>query len=144
MKNYTVESYLNDVIAEVFKATYQGRKLNDVERDLQSETIELLIQYSDLQGTPVKVNLNALTDDVDLEGIPFPCSHVLAHQAEEQSFTRFTLGPSMSVAEMAPYMSGALKKVLTLYKQKRAVTTDAATRDFYDYQIVTIEKLFNN
>lgn len=144
VKNYTVESYLNDVIAEVFKATYQGRKLNDVERDLQSETIELLIQYSDLQGTPVKVNLNALTDDVNLEGIPFPCSHVLAHQAEEQSFTRFTLGPSMSVAEMAPYMSGALKKVLTLYKQKRAVTTDAATRDFYDYQIVTIEKLFNN
>lgn len=144
VKNYTVESYLSDVIAEVFKATYQGRKLNDVERDLQSETIELLIQYSDLQGTPVKVNLNALTDDVDLEGIPFPCSHVLAHQAEEQSFTRFTLGPSMSVAEMAPYMSGALKKVLTLYKQKRAVTTDAATRDFYDYQIVTIEKLFNN
>ena len=132
------------MIAEVFKATYQGRKLNDVERGLQSETIELLIQYSDLQGTPVKVNLNALTDDVDLEGIPFPCSHVLAHQAEEQSFTRFTLGPSMSVAEMAPYMSGALKKVLTLYKQKRAVTTDAATRDFYDYQIVTIEKLFNN
>ena len=144
VKNYTVESYLNDVIAEVFKATYQGRKLNDVERDLQSETIELLIQYSDLQGTPVKVNLGTLTDDVDLEGIPFPCSHVLAHQAEEQSFTRFTLGPSMSVAEMAPYMSGALKKVLTLYKQKRAVTTDAATRDFYDYQIVTIEKLFNN
>ena len=144
VKNYTVESYLSDVIAEVFKATYQGRKLNDVERDLQSETIELLIQYSDLQGTPVKVNLGTLTDDVDLEGIPFPCSHVLAHQAEEQSFTRFTLGPSMSVAEMAPYMSGALKKVLTLYKQKRAVTTDAATRDFYDYQIVTIEKLFNN
>ena len=144
VKNYTVDSYLNDVIAEVFKATYQGRKLNDVERDLQSETIEQLIQYSDLQGTPVKINLNPLTDDIDLDGAPFPCSHALCHQAGEQSFTRFTTGPSMSVAEMAPYMTGALKKILSLYKQKRAATADSATRNFYDYQIIHIEKLFNN
>ena len=144
VKNYTVDSYLNDVIAEVFKATYQGRKLNDVERDLQSETIEQLIQYSDLQGTPVKINLNPLTDDIDLDGAPFPCSHALCHQVGEQSFTRFTTGPSMSVAEMAPYMTGALKKILSLYKQKRAATADSATRNFYDYQIIHIEKLFNN
>ena len=45
---------------------------------------------------------------------------------------------------MAPNMTGALKKILSLYKQKRAATADSATRNFYDYQIIHIEKLFNN
>ncbi len=146
VKNYTVDSYFNDMIAEVFKATYQGRKLDNVERDLQSATIELFIRYSNLKGSTAKTGSSSrLANDIDLEGIPFPCSHVLCHQAaEEESFTRITLGPSMSTAEMAPHMTGALKKVLSLYKQKRAATTDSATRNFYDYQIITIEKLFNN
>lgn len=142
-KNYTVTTYLNDVIAEVFKATYQGRKLNDVERDIQSAAINLFIGYSNLKDA-AKSTTSRLTDDIDLDGTPFPCSHSLCHHAEEQSFTRFTLGPSMSTNEMAPYMTGALKKILSLYKQKRAATADSATRDFYDYQIIHIEKLFNN
>ncbi len=142
-KNYTVTTYLNDVIAEVFKATYQGRKLNDVERDIQSAAINLFIGYSNLKDA-AKSTTSRLTDDIDLDGTPFPCSHSLCHHAEEQSFTRFTLGPSMSTNEMAPYMTGALKKILSLYKQKRAATADNATRDFYDYQIIHIEKLFNN
>lgn len=142
-KNYTVTTYLNDVIAEVFKATYQGRKLNDVERDMQSAAINLFIGYSNLKDA-AKSTTSRLTDDIDLDETPFPCSHALCHHAEEQSFTRFTLGPSMSTNEMAPYMTGALKKILSLYKQKRAATADSATRDFYDYQIIHIEKLFNN
>lgn len=142
-KNYTVTTYLNDVIAEVFKATYQGRKLNDVERDMQSAAINLFIGYSNLKDAAKSTALR-LTDDIDLDEAPFPCSHALCHHAEEQSFTRFTLGPSMSANEMAPYMTGALKKILSLYKQKRATTADSATRDFYDYQIIHIEKLFNN
>ena len=142
-KNYTVTTYLNDVIAEVFKATYQGRKLNDVERDMQSAAINLFIGYSNLKDA-AKSTISRLTDDIDLDETPFPCSHALCHHAEEQSFTRFTLGPSMSTNEMAPYMTGALKKILSLYKQKRAATADNATRDFYDYQIIHIENLFNN
>ena len=142
-KNYTVTTYLNDVIAEVFKATYQGRKLNDVERDMQSAAINLFIGYSNLKDA-AKSTTSRLTDDIDLDETPFPCSHALCHHAEEQSFTRFTLGPSMSTNEMAPYMTVGLKKILSLYKQKRAATADSATRDFYDYQIIHIEKLFNN
>lgn len=146
VKNYTLDSYLNDLIAEVFKTTYQGRKLNNIERDLQSETINQFIRYSSLKPTSSGIRNLDFTDDIDLESEAFPCSHALCrhHDSEEQSFTRINMGPALSSADMAPYMTGALKKVLALYKQKRAATADSATRNFYDYQIITIEKLFNN
>ena len=54
------------------------------------------------------------------------------------------MGPALSSADMAPYMTGALKKVLALYKQKRAATADIYTLNLYEYQIITLEKLFNN
>ena len=146
VKNYTLDSYLNDLIAEVFKTTYQGRKLNNIERDLQSETINQFIRYSSLKPASSGIRNLDFTDDIDLESEAFPCSHALCrhHDSEEQSFTRINMGPALSSADMAPYMTGALKKVLALYKQKRAATADSATRNFYDYQIITIEKLFNN
>lgn len=146
VKNYTLDSYLNDLIAEVFKTTYQGRKLNNIERDLQSETINQFIRYSSLKPASSGIRNLDFTDDIDLESEAFPCSHALCrhHDSEEQSFTRINMGPALSSSDMAPYMTGALKKVLALYKQKRAATADSATRNFYDYQIITIEKLFNN
>ena len=120
--------------------------MNNIERDLQSETINQFIRYSSLKPTSSGIRNLDFTDDIDLESEAFPCSHALCrhHDSEEQSFTRINMGPALSSADMAPYMTGALKKVLALYKQKRAATADSATRNFYDYQIITIEKLFNN
>ena len=42
-----------------------------------------------------------------------------------------------------PAMLSLLKKVQALYKEKRG-TGNAATRAFYDYQIMTIDKLFKD
>ena len=72
-----VFSYLNDLIAEVFKTTYQGRKLNNIERDLQSETINQFILYSSLKPASSGIRNLDFTDDIDLESEAFPCSHAL-------------------------------------------------------------------
>ena len=90
VKNYTLDSYLNDLIAEVFKTTYQGRKLNNIERDLQNETINQFIRYSSLKPASSGIRNLDFTDDIDLESEAFPCSHALCrhHDSEEQSFTR--------------------------------------------------------
>ena len=144
INNYTLDGYFNDLIAEIFKATYQGKKLNDVERDLQNAAIAQFMRYSTLQtGSAPRT---AFYTDKEPADMAFPCSHELCrrHNSEEQSFTRITRGPALPASDMAPYMTGALKKILALYKQKRATTTDNATRNFYDYQIITIEKLFNH
>ncbi len=147
--NYTVESYMNDLIAEAFKPTYQGRKLDMVEQDIQTEIINRFVTYSRLKSTASTNRLADLTeaDDIDLLEETFPCSHARCQHhstSDEQSFSRYNSGPELSSAEIAPLMTGALKKVLNLYKQRRASTVDSATRNFYDYQIITIEKLFNN
>lgn len=34
-KNYTLETYLDDALYELFKASYQGKRLNDTERRIQ-------------------------------------------------------------------------------------------------------------
>ena len=73
VKNYTLDSYLNDLIAEVFKTTYQGRKLNNIERDLQSETINQFIRYSSLKPASSVIRNLDFTDDIDLESEAFPC-----------------------------------------------------------------------
>ena len=41
-------------------------------------------------------------------------------------------------------MTSLLRKTLNLYKSRRATAPDAATRDFYDYQILSIDKIFSN
>jgi len=40
-------------------------------------------------------------------------------------------------------MTGRLRKVLSLYKSRRAAAT-GSTKDFYDYQILLIERTFAN
>lgn len=62
-----------------------------------------------------------------------------------RSFFRILMGqPSLPTIELRPLMTSQLRKVLALYKSKRAATADATTRDYYDYQIHVIEKTLNN
>ncbi|MEG1378505.1 MAG: hypothetical protein RSC75_02650, partial [Bacteroidales bacterium] len=147
--NYSLNGYLDDVIAELFKATYQGKKLNDTEMELQTASITALIKQSGLSAETAKKTASALAFEevVSLSNEPtLPCSHsACQHQmTDKESFLRINFGlPTLSPTVGAPLMTGKLKKILSLYKQKRAATVDVMTRDFYDYQIVRIEKLFN-
>lgn len=147
--NYSLNGYLDDVIAELFKATYQGKKLNDTEMELQTASITALIKQSGLSAETAKKTASTLAFEevVSLSNEPtLPCSHsACQHQVtDKESFLRINFGlPTLSPTVGAPLMMGKLKKILSLYKQKRAATVDVMTRDFYDYQIVRIEKLFN-
>lgn len=51
--------------------------------------------------------------------------------------------PSLSSLDLAPLMTSKLKEVLNLYRSRRLSTSDATTRNFYDYQIRVIDKLLN-
>lgn len=144
--NYTVSGYVNDLIADVFKATYQNKPLNADEIALQSAAIAQMISGSGLKKQEAK----GKSSFTDLDQFMFemepslPCSHTALEHAEGQhSFLRINYGlPSLSPVLLNATMSAQLKKISTLYKQKRALTTDVTSRNFYDYQILTIDKLF--
>ncbi len=151
--HYSVSQYLDELINEVFKATRQNRKLNTVEKDMQKAVIdEMRLNYIEPKfAAPFR---SALEEEYIrlFELTPaLPCSHNCQLDSEdlfqangENDFFRITLlAPRYAKEELAPYMLGALKKIQALYKQQRSSTTDADTRNFYDYQILKIEQAVN-
>lgn len=151
-KNYTLETYLDDALYELFKASYQGKRLNDTERRIQSSALAVMVKYSGLTPASGKksASAKALADYSDVMALGYspdvPCSHAAcqAQREEEVSFLRINMGqPGITNTRIAPVMTAHLKKIEALYKQQRARTGDKTTRDFYDYQLLQIQELFN-
>lgn len=148
--NYTLDGYVKDVIAELFKPTYQGASLTDTDINLQSTAISLMINYSGLKPVAEKKGMSALSDYAEVVSLTneptLPCSHTcLEHSADNNSFLRINFGLSALPANLsAPLMTAQLKKISQLYKQKRLSATKQSTKDFYDYQILKIDNLFKN
>lgn len=142
--NYKLEEYLNDAIYELFKSTYSGKDLSDTDINLQSTAISLLTNYSGLKPAADKKGATALNDYqemIELTNEPsLPCSH---SQEESCSFARINFGlPALPANISAPLMTSQLKKISQLYKQKKYSAKQQKTKDFYDYQILQIDKLF--
>lgn len=155
VKNYTLTSYMDDAVKGIFSATYLGKKLDAVERNMQASAITAMIKYSGLRPAQAKSSKKSITATEEYEmmmaeGVEpaVPCS--VCHHAHgddldgEDSFYRLLMGqPVLSSIELQPLMTAQLRKVLSLYKTKRAVTSDVMTRNFYDFQIQNIENVFN-
>lgn len=157
--NYTLPEYINEAYNGIFDATLKGKKLNATEKNMQQAAIDVMTTYSGLKPKEAK-STKSLTDEealsitdefmetVALSTLPeFPCgfagNHSLAeacaHSDEEVSFFRLLLNQNpLPTTEMRPLMTSLLCKTQNLYKSRRASATDAATRDFYDYQILSI------
>lgn len=141
-RNYQLEHYLEDVTNALFIAPKGGR-LSDAEQRLQGAAIALMMRASRLEkSVDTKKSIMMGFDDqlAELNSPSLPCGHTEA----EHSFSRVALGTSaLSASEMGAVMMGRLQKVLVRYKGYRATAT-GSTRDFYNYQILLIERLFSN
>lgn len=124
-RNYQVESYMNDLLVGIFKAPVGG-KLSDVEQNLQSSALELMMARTGLSGasSASKTTTSKSLDDT--------------------SFTRINMGGSaLSSVEMGALMVGHLQKLLPKFRAYRAASV-GSTKDFYNYQILLIERQLNN
>lgn len=145
--NYSLDEYLNDVTTALFKAPKGGR-LSDNEQSLQATAIALMMRSSGLvASSKSSASLTAQTDALNAEDtldelpLSFPCSCGMNHSTE---FARFNLGlPTLTKDQLGALMTGRLRKVLSLYKSRRASAV-GSTKDFYDYQILLIERIFEN
>jgi hypothetical protein len=128
--NYLLDDYLNDLTTALFIAPKGGR-LSDVERHLQSSAIAQIISSSGLvassgSSSSSSSSLTASDDD-----------HFCGYTHD---FVRINMGVSaLSKAQMGAIMTGRLQRVLQKYRQYRAAAT-GSTRDFYDYEILLIER----
>lgn len=143
--NYTLNAYLDDAFSEMFKPTYQGVKLSQADMNIQSAAVALMINYTGLGKVAEKKASTALADYEEVLRQTcepaLPCSHIHGH---ESSFTRINFGlPTLSKEQLAAVMTGRLNKIAQLYKSRRAAST-GDTRDFYDYQLLLIERTLKN
>lgn len=141
--NYSVNDYANYLFSQIFKAP-AGGKLSDAEQNIQSSAIELMMTRTGL-AAEAKSTKSSLTDEQqwnhELESPLYICNHGID---ADTSFARYNLGGSaLSSAETGALMLRQLQKVLTKYRSYKATAT-GSTRDFYNYQILLIERLLNN
>ena len=145
-QNYVLDDYMDDLTEALFKAPTAGR-LTDVEQKLQGTAITLMMNNSGL-ATATKASSSALTEedatsaweDTETDAWPGCC----ALGPDGTSFARINFGlPTLTKDRMGALMTGRLREVLRLYKARRGSAT-GSTRDFYDYQILLIERLFAN
>lgn len=145
-QNYVLDDYMDELTDALFKAPTAGR-LTDVEQKLQGTAITLMMNNSGL-ATASKASSSALTEEdatnawEDTETGAWPGCCALG--PDGTAFARINFGlPTLTKDRMGALMTGRLREVLRLYKARRGSAT-GSTRDFYDYQILLIERLFAN
>mgnify|MGYP004696964199 FL=1 len=141
-KNYTVDAYLDDLTALLFKAP-MGGKLSDSEQALQAEAISVMMTRSCLQKAAAnKTSSKSFSEEQiwndELAQGTLPCNYM---QHEQTDFTRINMGGStLSTTEVGALMLGRLQRILAKYRSYKASAV-GSTRDFYNYQILLIERL---
>lgn len=137
--NYQLNQYLDDVMNNLFIAP-KGGQLSEAEQRLQGAAIALMMKTTGLDKTAEtkKASFTVLDEWLtDLNRPTLPCGHTEA----EHSFSRLGMPTAtLTASELGSIMLGRLQKVLTRYKTYRAATS-GTTKDFYNYQILLIERL---
>lgn len=143
-RNYKLSDYLDDVTTEVFRPTIQGKKLTSEDMVMQSTAVDELIKGSGLKL--VSGRAKSLVSDENpfakftqfCEPDHLPCFHA----NEECSFIRVNYGmPTLPVSVREPLMAQQLRRLQKIYRQ-RLSTGDKKTAEFYRYQLLKINLLF--
>lgn len=137
--NYDINSYADYLFSQIFKAPTRG-KLSNAEQNIQAVTVGLMMSRTGLDDDKKAAKSSSAALSATQEQT-FTCNH---NTASDCSFARINLGGSaLDSAETGALMLGQLQKVLTKFRSYRASTT-GSTRDFYNYQILLIERLLKN
>lgn len=153
---YGVDDFMDDVVAAVCRAAYGGKALDDTERNLQSTLLEGMLKASGLAELSGGAgNRKALAEpeayvDFMSQGLApaIPCSFDCCHRAtvpdEARSFFRIALGDNpLPASELRPLMTREIKKIRDLYRRCSASAPDAASREYYSYQLCVIDSVLN-
>ena len=131
--NYQVSAYLNDVTNAIFKAPSAGR-ISVAEEQIETAAIDFMIRNS---GIAAKTASTTSSSSLDEDRCDDFCGY-------STDFARINFGvSSLSKEQLGALMLGRLKAVLAKYKIYRNAAT-GTTRDFYDYEIMKIEKVLSN
>lgn len=168
---YSVEGYMNDLMNEIFKPTLKGNKLSSVDMDMQIASIDKLISLSDVKqeqkvSKSKKLTLSEAHFELlysDINKPTLACGYSVnksmtidSHSAHSddcgcnhglngaKSFFRVNMSQVIAPKSLTqPLWYAKLLWVKDMYASKVAKTKDRATKDFYMYQIMVLNKVLN-
>ena len=148
-QNYVLDDYLDDLTDALFKAPSGGR-LPDAAQNLQATAISIMTGNTGLAAKAKSASSGLADDNAEAlqaawrENETDNLTGCCALGPDGTAFARINFGlPTLPKERMGALMTGRLRKVLRLYKARRNQAT-GSTRDFYDYQIMLIERTFAN
>ena len=143
-QNYSLEQYTNDAFRELFGSTLRGASLTEADMQLQRAAIDFFVKGSGIKAESNTKKLLGIDDNAtfdlqqQLNAPELPCEY----SDPNTSFVRINYGlPTLKEEIYKPLMLRQLKRVQALFRQKRA-SGNQATRNFYNYQLLMIDKLF--
>ncbi|MCM1517319.1 MAG: zinc-dependent metalloprotease [Pseudoflavonifractor sp.] len=151
--NYSLEAYIDDAIKGLFQPTYDGKPLSDADRTLQTAALDLIIKQSGLRPAPA-ADAAALAADKEFDNFlsslsapAIPCSgdRCVSDAATDgdRHFFRIVFGePAIPAIDLKAMMTDKLQEIQKLYTSRRN-TADRATRNYYNYQIRSIDRILN-
>lgn len=140
-RNYTLDAYMDEVVKELFRPTFEGRILKDADMSIQASAIEVMIKNSGLAQPAAKKTASTALDDYEalLKQATLQAP-VCSHADDAHSFIRLNFSlPSLPKDKLGTVMTGCLRQVLKLYQSRRS-SANGMSRDFYDYQITLIQR----
>lgn len=154
---YPLDEFLDDAVKGLFEASYKNIPLNSTEIHLQSAAISAFAKASGLEAlSGVSTGSKSLDVEVDYLGMiaeysapSIACSHEPGaydlSSEEARSFYRIALGDNpLPESELKPLLTRQLRNIRDLYKKCAASTRDAASRDYYQYQLMVLNKILDS
>lgn len=138
---YKLEQYLSDLKQEIFRATYQNKKLSDNEMAIQNTALNAMIGYiptkESLPASPMTMAIaNDQTHITHSLKSPMCMLHASCHEEEQMrpnhNFYRVNVQPNRPRSfQSTPLLLMQLKEIRQLYRQRAQTTSDRATKGFY-------------
>lgn len=134
---YTLDQYLSDLMKEIFKASYQNKKLSDNEMAIQNTALNAMIGYiptkDDMPTSPMTTAIASDRAHVSQYLDQPQCMHHTACGiSHNHDFYRINVQPNrVRSFQATPLLLTYLKEIRQLYKQCALSTTDKETKGFY-------------
>lgn len=142
---YKLSDYVSDLTKKVFSQSMKGAKLSEVDKEIESKAISLMLASSNLVNSK-KSGANAIVESADeltalagQDNLPCALGNTDTKTVDADGFFRPTMTyRAIDSNIIAPLWINALKQVRKTYAARR-YSGDDAQKAFYEYQILRID-----
>lgn len=154
--NYALDAYVNDAVRTLFRKSYEGKSLQEIDRDIEDAALNVLLASSGKLGVVVNANVQRGIEEEMSAYLPkWQCSHGCTHDHKHNnqdsehadkgatSFFRMPVFMNIPANVKQTLMYEKVREVQSLYKSRLATATDKDTKRHYSYWVNRLSDLLD-